>query len=244
MTHAGQTAGRAQPASASAELVGWAPPTACADGFKETEIGEIPIDWRVIRIADSCQKPEYGYTETATSNPIGPRFLRITDIQDQRVDWNTVPYCRCDDNRKQRHQLRPGDILFARIGATTGKSFLVRDCPDAVFASYLIRLRTKTVDPAFLYYFCNSQMYWKQIDANKGDKLKGGVSGSVLAELRHPLPPLPEQRAIAAVLAKIQAAVEVQDKLVATLKELKAATMLRSRARSNRIGAGQRRGGG
>ncbi len=135
-----------------------------------------------------------------------------------------MPYCRCNEATKKKHQLHPGDLLFARVGATTGKSFLVRRCPDAVYASYLIRVRAKTVDPAFLYYFCNSEMYWRQINASKGDKLKGGVSGSVLAQVRHCLPPLLEQRAIAAVLSKIQAAVEVQDKIVATLKELKAAT--------------------
>ena len=193
--------------------------------FKETELGPLPGNWAVSCIAESCYRPEYGYTASAEQEPVGPRFLRITDIQEQGVNWQTVPYCRCDEDTKRKHRLQPGDLLFARIGATTGKSFLVRSCPDAVYASYLIRVRAKGVDPDFLYYFCNSEMYWRQINANKGDKLKGGVSGSVLAQVRHCLPPLPEQRAIAAVLSKIQAAAEVQEKIVTTLKELKAATM-------------------
>jgi restriction endonuclease S subunit len=185
--------------------------------FKETELGPLPDNWAVSSIADSCYRPEYGYTVSAQKEPVGPRLLRITDIQGGAVDWETVPYCRCDEDTKQRHRLQPGDLLFARIGATTGKSFLVRSCPEAVYASYLIRIRAKAVDPDFLYYFCNSEMYWKQINANKGDKLKGGVSGSVLAQVRHCLPPLPEHREIAAVLSKIQKAVEVQEKIVATL---------------------------
>jgi type I restriction enzyme, S subunit len=193
--------------------------------FKETELGPLPDDWAVSSIAESCYRPEYGYTASAEKEPVGPRFLRITDIQERGVEWETVPYCRCDEDTKRKHRLRPADLLFARIGATTGKSFLVRSCPEAVYASYLIRVRAKEVDPDFLYYFCNSEMYWKQINANKGDKLKGGVSGSLLAQVRHCLPPPPEQRAIAAVLSKIQAAVNVQEKIVATLKELKAATM-------------------
>ncbi len=193
--------------------------------FKETELGPLPEDWAVSSIVESCSKPEYGYTASAEQEPVGPRFLRITDIQEQGVNWDKVPYCRCDEATRKKHQLQPGDLLFARIGATTGKSFLVHNCPEAVYASYLIRVRAKAVDPAFLYYFCNSEMYWRQINANKGDKLKGGVSGSVLAQIRHCFPPLPEQRAITAVLSKIQAAVEAQDRIVATLKDLKAATM-------------------
>src|SRR3990170_2751929 len=193
-------------------------------GFKETDFGLLPADWAVHSIAESCHKPEYGYTASATREAVGPKFLRITDIQEHGVNWQTVPYCRYEENGG-KHQLRPGDILFARIGATTGKIFLVRDCPDAIYASYLIRVRAYTVDPAFLYYFCSSDMYWHQINAHKSDKLKGGISGSLLGQIRHCSPPLDEQRAMAAVLSKILVAVEVQEKIVATLKELKAATM-------------------
>jgi type I restriction enzyme S subunit len=192
--------------------------------FKETEFAPLPADWALHSIAESCYKPEYGYTATAIQAAIGPKFLRITDIQEHRVDWQTVPYCRYEKDGG-KYQLRPGDILFARIGATTGKTFLVRDCPDAIYASYLIRVRAHAVDPAFLYYFCNSEMYWHQINAHKSDKLKGGISGSLLAQIRHCSPPLDEQRAMAAVLSKILVAVELQDKIVATLKELKASTM-------------------
>src|SRR3989304_1328943 len=195
--------------------------------FKETEFAPLPADWAVHSIAESCYKPEYGYTATAIQAAIGPKFLRITDIQEHRVDWQTVPYCRYG-KEGGKYQLRPGDILFARIGATTGKTFLVRDCPDAIYASYLIRVRAHAVDPAFLYYFCSSDMYWHQINAHKSDKLKGGISGSLLGQIRHCSPPLAEQGAIAGVLAKIQAAVEVQEKIVATLKELKAATMAKA----------------
>jgi len=68
----------------------------------------------------------YGYTESATSEPIGPRFLRITDIQDDCVDWASVPYCKIESAEIQKYRLLSGDIVFARTGATTGKSFLVK----------------------------------------------------------------------------------------------------------------------
>lgn len=189
--------------------------------------GQLPQEWEISTIGETCEKPEYGYTETASSEPVGPRFLRITDIQDGGVDWNTVPYCVCPESRLDKFKLMENDILVARIGATTGKSFLIKKCPEAVFASYLIRLRATGVDPEFLYYYLNSEHYWRQIDANKGDKLKGGVSGSILASVKVVRPPFPEQRAIAAVLAKVQERIETQRRTVATLRELKAATMAR-----------------
>jgi len=95
--------------------------------------------WIATFVGDFCEPPQYGFTASAISEPIGPRLLRITDIQEGRVDWDTVPYCQCSN--PDQYRLRANDIVFARTGATTGKSFLIRNCPEAVSASYLIRLR-------------------------------------------------------------------------------------------------------
>lgn len=172
---------------------------------KQTEIGEIPESWQVERVGDHCEPPRYGHTESASMERVGPKFLRITDITDHGVDWDTVPYCRCPDSTLEQLRLQPGDLLFARIGATTGKSHLVTGCPEAVFASYLIRLRAKArLDPRYLSSFFESNAYWQQIRANKGRNLKGGMSASVLAGLSFPLPSPEEQGAIAESLRQIQ----------------------------------------
>ena len=75
------------------------------------------------KVKDICDKTQYGYTDSAKFEPVGPKFLRITDIQNGNVNWETVPYTSCPE--KQKYLLQPGDILFARTGATTGKSFLI-----------------------------------------------------------------------------------------------------------------------
>ena len=97
----------------------------------------------------------YGYTESAASEPIYPRFLRITDIQNDRVDWDSVPYCKIESADLPKYRLASGDIVFARTGVTAGKSFLVDNSPEAVFASYLIRLRL--LDKTFIAF----QIAWK-----------------------------------------------------------------------------------
>lgn len=95
---------------------------------------------------------------------------------------------------------------MARIGATTGKTFLVKDAPNAVFASYLIRLRAKPdLVPEFLFSFTNTRSYWQQVNAAKGGRLKQGVNIPVLQELLMPKPPAVEQHQIAAHLSAVDA---------------------------------------
>lgn len=189
--------------------------------LKETEIGMVPEHWDVVQISEHCEKPQYGYTASATTEPVGPRFLRITDIEDCGVDWTTVPFCYCSERDISKYKLNVGDIVFARIGATTGKSYLILDCPLAIFASYLIRVRAKpTVESKYLYYFFNTQEYWSQINANKESNLKKGVSASVLANLLFPLPPLLEQKEIAGVLATLDHKVQIEQTRKSTLQSL------------------------
>jgi type I restriction enzyme S subunit len=170
----------------------------------------IPADWTVKPLGALCAKPEYGLTETASSERIGPRFVRITDIQGGEVAWGTVPFCRCSDAELDRYRLQRGDLLIARIGGTTGKTFLVRDClEEAVFASYLIRVRPSGIHDRYLYYFCQSETYWNHINAGKDERLKGGVNSSVLTQLPVAVPPPSEQLAIADVLEKIESAARI-----------------------------------
>ncbi len=171
--------------------------------LKETEIGMVPEEWETMKLGDVTQKPQYGYTESATMEKVGPHFLRITDIQDNGlVNWSTVPYCPCSYADYQKYALIKGDILVARIGATTGKSYLVSECPPAIFASYLIRINTdpNSLLPAFLNQFMNTQLYWSQIDAIKGGRLKQGVNISNLQNLEVILPELREQKTIVTFL--------------------------------------------
>ncbi len=144
----------------------------------------------------------YGYTASASTDPVGPRFLRITDIQDDHVDWDSVPYCRIEAMELPKYRLANGDIVFARTGATTGKSFLVTDPPEAVFASYLVRLRLldKRLLPEFVILFFQTAGYWKSIKEGSSGSAQGGFNATKLGTLRIPIPPLPEQQRIVGIL--------------------------------------------
>jgi len=112
---------------------------------------------------------QYGYNASALQSGKN-KFLRISDITDGKVDWDTVPYCDCSD--EDTYLLDKNDLLIARTGGTTGKSFKIDNPPEkAIFAGYLIRIRAnKQNDPDFLNLFLNSYVYWSQVvSLNKGE---------------------------------------------------------------------------
>lgn len=112
---------------------------------------------------------QYGYNASALQSGKN-KFLRISDITDGKVDWDTVPFCDCSD--QDTYLLNKNDLLIARTGGTTGKSFLIDNPPaKAIFAGYLIRIRAnKKNNPDFLNLFLNSYVYWSQVvSLNKGE---------------------------------------------------------------------------
>ncbi len=189
---------------------------------KETEIGLTPESWSLEPIASSVHRPDYGFTASAMTEPVGPKFLRITDIQDGTVNWSMVPYCSIDDSVLEQKRLASGDIVVARIGATTGKAFLIEEAPNAVFASYMIRLRAlpQKLLPKFLYYFMQSDTYWKHIDQNKGGRLKGGVNIPVLLAMPVVHPTIDEQNEIVTILDAIDRKIDLHKKKRAVLSEI------------------------
>jgi type I restriction enzyme S subunit len=154
----------------------------------------------------SMAKLSYGYTTKANSEPNGPKFLRITDIQDGTVDWDNVPFCSTPPDDYERYRVKSGDILFARTGATTGKSYLMTDEIEAVAASYLIRLRlaSMALKPEYLALFFQSDVYWETIRAGISGSTQGGFNASKLGELVVPVPPLAIQDVVISRLEEIQ----------------------------------------
>lgn len=172
---------------------------------------QIPKDWQETTLGKISQNITYGYTASASIKKVGPKFLRITDIQDDFVDWNTVPFCEISDKDYEKYKLKVGDILVARTGNSTGATTTIKSQVDAVFASYLIRfqLNAEKADYNFIDYLIRSRDWNYFIKGIKSKSAQDGANAQELSLFPINLPPLPEQKEIAAVLTSFDDKIEL-----------------------------------
>ena len=132
--------------------------------MNETNI-DLPSNWVWASLDELMDRLQYGFTAKAKQNSAGPKFLRITDINEGVIDWDTVPNCEIRSSEIEKYRLFEGDIVFARSGSIE-KACMIVDPPEAIFASYLIRGRP--LHPTigiWTKYFVQSTAYLSQIVA-------------------------------------------------------------------------------
>ena len=100
-----------------------------------------------------------------------------------------MPYCDVESHKLPSVILKHGDIVFARTGATTGKSFLIQNPVNSVFASYLIRISVdrEILLPTFVMHFFQSAKYWQQVNDGISGSAQGGFNSSKLSQLKIPI---------------------------------------------------------
>lgn len=183
--------------------------------------------WQVKRLGD-ISTISYGYTAKSSTEKGNYKYLRITDIQNNSVFWENVPFCNCSKEDATKYELIEGDIVFVRTGATTGKSFLLKgNFPKSLFASYLIRLQLINKDellPDFLRYYFDTSEYWDIINIGIVGAAQGGFNATKLSQLRIPTPRLSEQQRIVKILdtafAKIDTVKQNAERNLQNAKEL------------------------
>jgi type I restriction enzyme, S subunit len=161
-------------------------------GHEHTRITHgIPEGWERKALAELSEFIDYGYTASAEQEEVGPKFLRITDIAPNFIDWASVPYCQIEDERMAKFRLCEGDIVIARTGATVGYAKrLHKRPPDAVFASYLVRLRLKSeADSLIVGVFVESQDYKNYVQSRIGGAAQPNANAKVLAAAEILVPP-------------------------------------------------------
>ena len=122
-------------------------------------------------------------------------MVRISDIQNNSVIWDNVPYCDIDEKDIETYLLKPNDILFARTGGTVGKSYLVTEVPkESIYAGYLIRTRYNSrLCPKYLKFFMESPLYWNQLKLGTTATAQPNCNGQTLGQMLVPIPPEKEQ---------------------------------------------------
>ena len=182
---------------------------------------EIPQGWEWERWGNISQSIQYGYNAPALENG-DIRMVRISDIQDNKVLWENVPFCLINTSEIETYLLKVNDILFARTGGTVGKSFLVEEVPvKAIYAGYLIRTRySSLLCPYYMKAFMESQLYWEQLKNGTIATAQPNCNGKTLAKMLLPIPPINEQERIVEKLRNISLLIERYRKSQDSLNQL------------------------
>lgn len=190
---------------------------------------DIPNSWIWTRLSVLTSKIQYGLNYPSKMSGKN-KYLRITDIQNNQVNWENVPYVNITKD-EEGFLLNNNDIVFARTGATVGKSFLVINPPiGATFASYLIRIVINDYDIAqYLYSFFQSSFYWNQIIDKAIGSTQPNCNGTKLASLLVPVPPLCEikkiNEKINMILPKIENIIKLKKDTLSLVEALKKAIL-------------------
>ena len=187
---------------------------------------DVPQGWEWERWGNIAQTIQYGYNAPALEYGV-IKMVRISDIQENCVFWDNVPYCLIDENDIDTYLLKVNDILFARTGGTVGKSFLVEEVPEkAIYAGYLIRTRySSLLNPRYMKSFMESQLYWEQLKNGTIATAQPNCNGKTLAKMLLPIPPTKEQDRIVKKLTQLSSFLDnyglCQDRLNLLNEEIK-----------------------
>lgn len=175
---------------------------------------EIPGNWWWCKLENITSNIHYGYT--ASAQEVGNvKLLRITDIHENNVDWDSVPYCVISEDKLANYILKNRDIVMARTGGTIGKSYIINNLnKKAVFASYLIRIiPLENINENYLKQFFESPLFWNQLRDNTKGTGQPNVNAKSLKNLLIPLPPLIEQDKIVTKTEKIFSEINLRFKV-------------------------------
>jgi type I restriction enzyme, S subunit len=174
------------------------------------------------------------------SNDTGIKCLRIQDVSQKKL-YNDWGFCDVTDNNYKKFQLRKGDILIARTGASIGVNMLIKNDLNSVFNNGLIRLRvdkTKTT-PEFVFYQFRSSYYRSYIESiSGGTSTQPNMQINALLDFEVNVPELPEQNTIVSILSSLDDKIDLLHRQNKTLEAL-AETLFRQWFVENKIWDGK-----
>lgn len=175
------------------------------------------------KLGEICDKPLYGAnTPAKEGNPkTDYRYIRITDINEDgslNDDWKTA------EKIEEKYILKNGDILFARSGATAGKTFLYDEkVGRAIYAGYLIKFtpNVNIVLPEYLISFTHSKQYLDWASANRGGTAQPNINAQQYSSILIPVPPISEQKKIVAKISVLEQKISAAKSVIASCPERK-----------------------
>jgi type I restriction enzyme S subunit len=198
-------------------------------GYKLTEIGPIPGDWAISQLGQCLKtRPSYGINAAAVPHSDQlPAYIRITDISDDGR-FSPSPRVSVKSESSGKYVLADGDIVFARTGASVGKSYRYRTSDGPlVYAGFLIRVTPEPSKllPAYASAFATTGSYWRWVSLMSMRSGQPGINGKEYAQQPIPLPTIGEQRLISQAIGDVDSLIMALDCLIAKKRDIKQATM-------------------
>ena len=192
-------------------------------------LGQIPEGWKIVPLKFLLASGMmYGANESADEpNMEWPRYIRITDIA-ENGSLKDETYMSLSPDKAADYMLQKGDILFARSGATVGKTYMFNENYPACFAGYLIKATCgKDLLPEFLLKYTQSSVYENWKNSIYIQSTIQNIGADKYNQMPIPLPSLAEQQAIVSFLdsktAMIDEAIRRIDEQIADLKAYRTA---------------------
>lgn len=154
-------------------------------GYEKCEfVDGVPKGWSKVHLSEIVST-QYGFTESALNEDTGVKYLRGKDInKTSYINWSSVPWCKIEDNQKDKYALKKHDILVIRM-ADPGKVGIVEEDIEAVFASYLIRININNdnIKPYYLFYFLNSDFYQQFISQSSTGATRKSANAKLITDV-------------------------------------------------------------
>ncbi|BAX54701.1 EcoKI restriction-modification system protein HsdS [Photobacterium damselae subsp. piscicida] len=180
------------------------------------------FDIQTLSLSEICTDISYGYTASANSEIVGPKFLRITDIQGGVVDWDTVPYCEIPESKLNKNLLSQGDIVVARTGNSTGENYMFSGDEPSVFTSYLIRFKVDSniANPHYVWLQMRTRRWWDFVSGAKSGSAQAGANATVLGKFEVNLPPKYVQDYVVEVISCLSSKISLNTSTNQTLEQM------------------------
>ena len=191
---------------------------------KETEIGLVPESWEFCPIGEFAHQMQYGLSIRGAGSGTYP-ILRMNCQHDGKVIFRDLQYVDIDDETADAYRVNQNDILFNRTNSyeLVGRTAIVEQTTNAVFASYLIRVTVdeSRVQPRFLNYFLNWESAQSELKklASRGVS-QANISAGKLKGFPAPVPSLNEQDKVVNILHAIDRKIDLHRRKRAVVEEL------------------------
>ncbi len=188
---------------------------------------EFSGEWVEKKLGEIATNGMYGMNAAAKKFDGENKYIRITDISEQDNKFTPSPLCSPDGILEDKYLLQENDLLFARTGASTGKTYLYNKCDGRIyFAGFLIKFNVLlTSSSTFVFYQTLRQAFFKWVKIMSMRSGQPGINAEEYREFRFLMPQYTEQAKIAEFLSVVDERLALLNEKHKTLEQYKKGVM-------------------